>query len=460
MDGMRPLSRGTLAVLLSIPLLLGIVGGGTITYWLGNMRTAPVGGAQIAFELTAFTNGFRGVGGSIDGITNPTLEVNLGDTVTITVTNGEPVMHNFVIDALHVRSADLMAVGARAVVTFSAAADGTFVYYCAYHISTMAGDVVVGSGDVSKPGPAKPVDVSYIAREPTDLPPPITRNVTATVDIYLEAKEVVAEIEPGTTFTYWTFGGRVPGPFFRVRVGDTVNVYFKNNASSAMEHSVDLHAVTGPGGGMAATRSMPGEENSFSFKALVPGLFVYHCASPHIPTHISNGMYGMILVEPVGGLPVVDHEFYVMQGDIYTKWPVHTAGHQEFDPVRLVDENPTYVVFNGRYQALTGSHTLNATVNDTIRIFFGVGGPNLISSFHVIGEIFDDVYNLADLTDPPIHGVQTVLVPPGGAVVVDFGVQVPGNYLLVDHSLVRTLDKGSVGILSVTGSPDPTIFNP
>ena len=460
MHDSRPIGRGTLAVLTVIALLVGIGGGGFAVSWLRNpANPAPTGGTA-SFELTAFITGFRGVGGSIDGLTNPVLEVELGDTVTITVTNGEAIMHNLVIDGFSVRSADMMTLSTKAVVTFTADKEGTFAYLCAYHVSTMAGDLQVGSGDASKPGPAKPVDVPYIGREPTDLPPPITRSVAATVDIYLEAKEVVAEIEPGTTYTYWTFNGQVPGPMFRVRVGDTVNVHFKNNASSLMEHSVDFHAVTGPGGGMASTMAMPGEETGFSFMALVPGLFVYHCASAHIPTHIANGMYGLILVEPAGGLPAVSREFYVMEGDMYTEWPVHTAGHQVFDPVKLEDEKPTYVVFNGRYQSLTGVHTLNASVNDTVRIFFGVGGPNLISSFHVIGEIFDVVYNLGGLTDPPLHGIQTVLVPPGGAVVVDFGLEVPGNYLLVDHSIVRAIDKGSVGILNVTGPSNPTIFNP
>lgn len=473
MDGIRPLSRGALAVLVAIPLILGIIGGGTITYWLGSQSQTPPSGNAISFELKAFTAGFRGVGGTIDGLTNPVLEVKLGDTLTITVTDGEPVLHNFVIDAFSVRSSDITAVGQKATVTFTADKEGTFAYYCAYHISTMAGNLVVGSGDASKPGPVKPVDVQFIGRDPTEVPPPITRTTAATVDVYLEAKEVTSYIEQwspaGTvnaSFTYWTFNGKVPGPFFRVRAGDTVVVHFRNNETSTMMHSVDFHAVTGPGGGMAATESMPGESRSFSFKALVPGLYVYHCASAHIPTHISMGMYGLILVQPEVNLPTLDangnpiKEFYVMQGDIYTKWPVHTEGHQEFDPVALEDENPAYVVFNGAYRALTGAHALTANVNDTVRIYFGVGGPNLISSFHVIGEIFDRVWNLGDLTDPPMQGVQTVLVAPGGAVVVEFGLQVPGNYLLVDHSLVRTIDKGALGVLTVTGPSDPTIFNP
>jgi nitrite reductase (NO-forming) len=461
MDGMRTLSRGTLAVLVSIPLLLGIVGGGAVTLWLGDQVSPPSGsGSDLSFELRALTTGFVGVGGLIDGVKNPRLETGVGDTVTITITNGENIMHNLVVEGYGVQSADVHTLNEVASLSFVADQEGTFRYYCAYHISTMIGDLVVGAGSEDGPSNAQPVDVDDIARSPTDLPPPTMRSAPATVDIYLEAKEVVAEIEAGTTFTYWTFNGKVPGPFFRVRVGDTVIVHFRNNESNTMMHSVDFHAVTGPGGGMAATESMPGEETGFSFKALVPGLFVYHCASAHIPSHISMGMYGLILVEPEGGLPAVDHEFYVMQGDIYTKWPAGTKGHQEFDAARLLDENPTYVVFNGRFAALTGGHTLNATVNDTLRIYFGVGGPNLISSFHVIGEIFDYVYNLGDLMSAPLQGVQTVLVPPGGAVVVDFAVQVPGNYLLVDHSLVRTIDKGSVGILRVDGPSDPTIFNP
>ena len=461
MDGVRPLSGGTLAVLVAIPLILGIVGGGAITFWLGNQGPEPAGsGSPVTFELRALTTGFVGVGGSIDGVKNPSLEVGVGDSVTITVTNGENILHNLVVEGYGVQSADVRSLNQVVSVRFVADEEGTFRYFCVYHISTMIGDLVVGAGGEDVPGPARSVDVGYIARSPTDLPAPLARNVPATVDIYLEAKEVVAELETGTTFTYWTFNGKVPGPFFRVRVGDTVIVHFRNNESSTMMHSVDFHAVTGPGGGMAATESMPGEEASFSFKALVPGLFVYHCASAHIPSHISMGMYGLILVEPEGGLPAVDHEFYVMQGDIYTKWPAGTKGHQEFDASKLLDENPTYVVFNGRFAALTGDHTLNATVNDTLRIYFGVGGPNLVSSFHVIGEIFDSVYNLGDLMSAPLQGVQTVLVPPGGAVVVDFGVQVPGNYLLVDHSLVRTIDKGSVGVLKVDGPPDATIFNP
>ena len=144
-----------------------------------------------------------------------------------------------------------------------------------------------------------------------------------TVRVDLLSVEVEGRLAEGTTFGYWTFNGKVPGPFLRVRVGDTIDIHLKNSADSAMIHSVDFHATTGPGGGAAALQVNPGEEKSMTWKALVPGLYVYHCATPMVAEHIANGMYGMILVEPEGGLPPVDREFYVMQGEIYTMR--HTA---------------------------------------------------------------------------------------------------------------------------------------
>ena len=119
---------------------------------------------------------------------------------------------------------------------------------------------------------------------------------------------------------------RFPGHFFRVRVGDTVEVRLKNPADSVMTHSVDFHAATGPGGGAHATQTDPGSETMVTFKALKPGVFVYHCATPRVAHHITNGMYGLILVEPEGGLPQVDREFYVMQGELYTVEPLRHPG--------------------------------------------------------------------------------------------------------------------------------------
>ena len=156
-----------------------------------------------------------------------------------------------------------------------------------------------------------------------------------------------------------------------------------------------------------------------------------------VAQHISNGMYGLILVEPEGGLPPVDREFYVMQGEIYTDEAFGTKGSLNESVDKLMAEQPEYYVFNGAAGALAGDNALQASVGETIRIYFGVGGPNKTSSFHVIGEIFDHAYQFASLISDPLLGVQTITVPPGGAAVVDLKVEVPGEYVLVDHALAR-----------------------
>lgn len=303
-----------------------------------------------------------------------------------------------------------------------------------------------------------PTTGADVARDPTDLPAPIGNRAPTTVRIDLEAVEVEGQLADGTTYTYWTFNGAVPGPFLRVRVGDTLEVHMKNSTTSVMNHSVDFHAVTGPGGGAVMTQTQPGAETMFTAKALNPGLFVYHCATPMVAQHIANGMYGLILVEPEGGLPAVDREFYVMQGEVYTAEPFGTQGHLNQSTEALLNERPEYLVFNGTVGALTAQKPLTANVGETVRIFFGVGGPNFTSSFHVIGEIFDRVFSQASLTSAPLTDVQTTSVPPGGATMVEFKLEVPGRYILVDHALSR-LQRGLAGYLIVEGPAAPEIFN-
>jgi nitrite reductase (NO-forming) len=259
-------------------------------------------------------------------------------------------------------------------------------------------------------------------------------------------------------YTFWTFGGSVPGPFIRVRAGDTVEIRLVNLPSSHNTHSIDLHAVTGPGGGAAVTQIAPGETGAFEWKALNPGLYVYHCATPHVPIHIANGMYGMILVEPEKGMTRADREYYVMQGEFYTKGRTMATGHQLFDADKARDERPEYVVFNGRMGALLDKGALTAKAGESVRLFVGNGGPNLISSFHVIGEIFDRVWPEASFPGEPRRNVQTTLIPAGGAAIVEFKVDLPGRFLLVDHSLSRAMDKGALGALLVTGEASPGIF--
>ncbi len=292
---------------------------------------------------------------------------------------------------------------------------------------------------------------------PPMLPGAIGDRAAKKVIVHLEATEEEGELADGVTYKFWTFNSTVPGTFIRIRVGDEVELHLKNASNSVMPHNIDLHAVNGPGGGAEATNVAPGKTAIFNFKALNPGLFVYHCAAAPVPMHIANGMYGLILVEPAGGLPKVDREYYIMQSEFYTKGKTDEKGLQEFDQDKGVDENPSYVVFNGKKNALMGDKMLEAKVGETVRLYVGNAGPNLASSFHVIGEIFDRVYMEGGTKIN--ENVQTTLIPAGGAVIVEFKVEEPGEYVLVDHSIFRAFNKGAIGKLKVTGEKNPKIFH-
>ncbi|MCL4105669.1 UNVERIFIED_CONTAM: hypothetical protein GTU68_023736 [Idotea baltica] len=301
------------------------------------------------------------------------------------------------------------------------------------------------------------VEEVAVLTDAPNVPPPITRTTPAKVIVNLEVTEVVKEIAEGVDYTFWTFGGSVPGKFIRVRQNDYVEFHLANHPSSKMPHNIDLHAVTGPGGGAASSFTAPGHESVFSFTAMNPGLYVYHCATAPVGMHIANGMYGLILVEPEGGLPPVDKEYYVMQGDFYTKGKYGQAGLQPFSMEKALAENPDYVVFNGSVGALAGDNAITAELGETVRLFVGNGGPNLVSSFHLIGEIFDKVYTESGST--PNHNVQTTLVPAGGSTITEFKTETSGTFILVDHSIFRAFNKGALGMLKVGGEENKTVYS-
>lgn len=354
---------------------------------------------------------------------------------------------------------------------FTFTEEGTYDYYCIPHASAnaagvfqgMVGKVIVtkqavdgpDGGGSAKPGDVRAVQVAEIGADASLVPP---SNMADHVFVNITSREVIATMADGITYPYWTFDGQVPGKMLRVKQGALVTVNFTNAADSTVGHNVDFHAATGPGGGAAALSALPGESKELTFRALKPGLYVYHCAYQDPPLHVAHGMYGLILVEPEGGLPPVDREFYVMQGDFYSEFVGSQKGHHEHSEASADAENPSFVVFNGRVGSLRDARQLHAEVNETVRIYFGVGGPNLVSSFHVIGEIFDRVYQQGDVVTDPAKAIQTTLVPAGGATIVDFKLDVPGNYLLVDHSLYR-VHKGAAGILHVTGPDNPDVFS-
>ncbi len=332
--------------------------------------------------------------------------------------------------------------------------------------------------------PAQPVTVDEISRHPSELPDsadyalyadgryqnPTKRSGPMTHEVHFTTREVVAEVVPGTTMDYWTFDGRVPGPMIRARVGDRIDFFLRNDPSSMMPHDVDFHAVTGPGGGAVRLDTLPGSESELRVKLLNPGIFIYHCAFPDVPTHISHGMYGLVVVEPEAGLPAADHEYYLLQSEFYTDQgatkaysELKDAGHLAFSMANANEERPTFVVLNGRPESVVGDRALGTfdqpiQVGETVRLFVGNIGPNLVSSFHVIGEIFDTVYVEGSFALEN-HSVQSTLIPCGGAAGVEFQVQVPGTYTILDHAIFR-VHKGVAGELVVQGDPVPDIYDP
>lgn len=295
-----------------------------------------------------------------------------------------------------------------------------------------------------------------IVADPTAVGTPITRTAPTTVTFDMSTKEVVGQLDNKSTYKFWTFNGTVPGPLLRVMQGDTVVIRLHNESSSLMPHSLDFHAASGPGGGAGVSQTAPGKDSTFSFKALHPGLYIYHCATQPVSMHISDGMYGMMLVEPPGGLPKVDKEFYIVQSEYYTAEPRGTAGEVHYSPENMLLEHATYYAFNGKVGAMVGAGALHAHVGQTIRMYVGVGSF-VPSNFHVIGNIFDNVYLEGGVGNPPLHHVQTTVVPAGGSTIVEFTPQVPGTYVFVDHSMSH-MDYGAMGQLIVDGPPNPSIF--
>ena len=305
------------------------------------------------------------------------------------------------------------------------------------------------------PSSELPVIDAIVTHAP-EVPPPTDRDHPAKVRVKMETIEKTMTMEDGVEYHYWTFNGDVPGQMIRVREGDTVEVEFSNNPSSTVPHNVDFHAATGQGGGAEATFTAPGHTSTFSFKALQAGLYIYHCAVAPVGMHIANGMYGLILVEPKEGLPKVDKEFYIVQGDFYTKGKKGAQGLQPFDMDKAIAEQPEYVVFNGHVGSIAGDNALKAKAGETVRMYVGNGGPNLVSSFHVIGEIFDKVYvEGGKLIN---ENVQSTLIPAGGAAMIEFKVDIPGSYTVVDHSIFRAFNKGALGQLKVEGDENPEIM--
>jgi nitrite reductase (NO-forming) len=466
------------AVLFAASPLIGSLGATVVTQKAAQPAAAATKESVRKITLKTGLAGGKMVYLDEKGTVNPVLRAHVGDTVEITIASGEGAEHDIVINELNAKSAKFDGKTGPVKLTFKVTQSGKFTYYCSipgHRQIGMEGVMEVsGPADASAKAPtatptavlgaaatagaiapASPTAVS-VSMDPNAVPAPLGARAPKLVKYAIETVELDGKLDDGTTFTYWTFARKVPGPMLRVKEGDTVEVALTNSPNSKAIHSIDLHAATGGLGGGEHTQVAPGQTKTITFKALNPGLYVYHCATPSVAHHISAGMYGLILVEPKAGLPKVDKEFYVMQGDLYTNHAFGTKGHHEYSHEKAGDELPTYYTFNGSVGALTKEHKMSAKVGETVRVYFGVGGPNKVSSFHVIGEIFDKVYS-EGATNTIKQNVQTTLVPAGGATMVEFKVDYPGKFLLVDHALSRA-GKGLVGALEVTGKANGAVY--
>ena len=472
------------AVLFAAAPLIGSVGATVIANKAARPAATAPAAQQGAVHKVVLKTGMAGgkmVYLDDKGGVNPVLRGNVGDTIEITISSGEGAEHDIVFEGLDIHSKHFNAQTGPVKLSFKLTQSGKFTYFCsipghrqigmegvlevtgpadmnaraAAQTTALGAAPRTAGGDSQAIAPASP-DAVEVAMDPNAVPAPIGARAPQLVKYAIETVELDGKLDDGTTFTYWTFGKKVPGPMLRVKEGDTVELALTNNKGSKAIHSIDLHAVTGGAGGGADTQVAPGQTKTITFKALHPGLYVYHCATPSVAHHISAGMYGLILVEPKAGLPKVDKEFYVMQGDLYTSHAFGTKGHHTYNPDKAADELPTYYTFNGAVGAIGKTHQMKAKVGETVRVYFGVGGPNKVSSFHVIGEVFDRVYSEGSTSAVKDH-VQTTLVPAGGATIVDFKVNYPGKFTLVDHSLSRAA-KGGAGTLEVTGHADDSVY--
>ena len=291
-----------------------------------------------------------------------------------------------------------------------------------------------------------PADVSHgeaaigtsTAPAPVDprAPQPPRRGL---VKVRFEVRQTRLAVAPGVVYEAWTFDGRVPGPFLRVTVGDTMDFTLVNHGM--MPHSIDFHAAQiAPS--RVYTNVMPGDSIEFRWSPQVPGAFLYHCGTAPVAMHIANGMYGALIVDPAEPLPPA-REFVFVQGEWYTMPAVDTKGALQLDWNKLLSGAPDYVTFNG-IAAQYADHPIRVQAGELLRFYVVDAGPNRISAFHVVGAIFSKVYPDA----VPSHaweGVQTATVPPGGGMIFETRLAEPGTYPFVTHAFADATN-GAVGM--------------
>ena len=398
-------------------------------------------------------------------VTADVTEIPAWATVTFNVTNEGALPHDVQING-EVQTAMLDA-GATETITFDAPGSGMLNLICTVAGHAAAGmtlDLPIVGGDAPVDGTAA-VDsaaagqtaaaVDYATPENADAyqgdkPPLELRDASApplasgTVhDVTFTVEEKVMQVAEGVWQEVWTFNGQVPGPVLRVKVGDTVNLTLRNPDAAVVGHSIDFHASQVAWNDEMRTIN-PGEDLLYSFTATHAGVYMYHCGTAPALHHIGNGMYGMIIVEPEGGLPEVDHEFTFVQGEYYTG-PQGEPG--DLTKMSAAAASPDYVVWNGVANQYA-DHPIEVGVGERIRAFVLNAGPSVDTSYHVVGTIFDTAMKegVALTSDNPGRwGSQAVDLAPAQGGYVEFSLAEDGLYPIVTHAF-NHVGLGALGL--------------
>ena len=319
---------------------------------------------------------------------------------------------------------------------------------------TVAGSTAASGGADDHGGPAPATDVQpdpnapaytlYPAEAPKLLP-----GDTHDIDLVIEEKEMT--VAEGFVQKVWTFGGTVPGPAIRVKVGDTIRIHLKNPATSQLAHSVDFHASQ-VAWNDEMTSINPGEEKLYEWKAEYAGVWMYHCGTSPALHHIANGMYGMVIVEPKEGLPPVDHEVAIVQSE----WYLGPQGEPaSLTKAAAAAPAPDYVVFNGVANQYK-DHPIEVGTGNRVRVFVLDAGPSIDSSFHVVGTIFDSVIKEGIRLEPGNagnFGSQAVDLSPAQGAIIEFDTPEDGLYPMVTHAF-NFVGRGALGLFQA-GDGDP-----
>jgi len=412
----------------------------------GELAHAPMG-SQGAISVTAFDLGFEPA----------TLAVATAGEYEVTLVNTGSAPHDITLPDGQTIAA---AAGETVTATLTIPEGGT-TYLCAipgHAAAGMTGSFSVGGGAVAAaddhggPGP-----MTNVAKDP-NAPGYFPRDATApdrlkgtAHDIDLVMYEKMMTIAEGYQQAVWTFGDSVPGPVIRVKVGDLVRIHLINPASNKLAHSIDFHSSL-VAWNDEMTSIQPGEEKLYEFRAEFAGVWMYHCGTGPALHHIANGMYGMMIVEPAGGLSKVDQEFAIVQSE----WYLGPQGDvSSLEKAMAAAPAPDFILFNGVANQYK-DHPIKIATGQRVRVFILNAGPSVDSSFHIVGTIFDRVVKEGvelRIGNTGNYGAQAVDLSPAQGAFVEFIMAEDGLYPIVTHAF-NFVGRGALGLFQA-GDGDP-----